>query len=198
MRGCSLVGIYRCASPPIGKIRVNAPLWSKVNMHFRSAMVSGTWVHARPFAWAFNGYLKIGGCISLPWLFTWLTVCSLHGWSFLKYFVSTSCCLSVSSIMSTSNSSSMLVLSVISVLSIESASGVCCLITARWNSSKSNWISCNQHLANMLGTSADVSNHSKTSPSVHMVKQLSPERCWSNNTAHTTARNSSWVAASFC
>lgn len=159
----NVVGVYRSNAISIGKFWTNATSVSKENMDFWSWMVSAAWTHARSFACALNSSIKVGGCISSPWLSMCLPVCSLSGRSWSRYSVSTSCCSLVSLMMSTGNFSSGLGLSVPSLLILESVSGAWCLTPARWTTSKSNSSRRNRHLADLPEASADVSNYFRDS-----------------------------------
>lgn len=131
IRSQIIVEIYPCETPSICKIQTSAPSMSNVDMDFGRPVVSAAWVHARSFIQASSSSLNVSGSIALPLLSTVLPDRSLHDFSLSKYFVSSSCCFLVSSTMNTTRSSSRLVLPIISVFSLESTTGACCLIPAR-------------------------------------------------------------------
>lgn len=100
--------------------------------------------------------------------------------------------------MSTVVSSSGLVLAVPYVLSLNRVSGVWWLEPEQWPTSKSNWGIRNDYLSNFREASADLSSHFQASWSVSIVKWLSRNYGRRNNSGHSRARYSVWIAGSFC
>lgn len=196
MRVENIVGIYRRHAPSTDGTRTNVPSVSKMGNDPLCPMVSFVWVYARSFTCTSNSYLKVGGCMFSVTVYV-AAVCSLPGWSSSK-FVSTSYCCSVSSITATGNSSWRLVLSVPSLLALDSALGAWYLIPAWWTTSKLKSNSRTHHLGNLPEASADLCIHLRELQSVSIMKWLDPSYRRNTNTAHTTARHSLSVLSSFC
>lgn len=84
MRGRNVVVIYCYDALAISEIRTRTRSVSKMNIDIGSASIGAIRLHARSFAYASGGFINKGSRNSLPWLFVWLPVFSLHSWSWSK------------------------------------------------------------------------------------------------------------------
>lgn len=183
--GChNVVEIYRCDAQSITKAQTDTTSVLYVQVRFRSRMFSAAWLHVQLFACASNISFDVSGGISLLWLFTWLPVYSLSGWSQSKYSGSISGC--------------PIFFSVPSVLILEGVLGDWCLVPASWASSEAISSCRDPHLANLPVMSGKVENQFNTTWLACILRHLCPRYSCSNNNADTIARHFSWVLFNFC
>lgn len=144
--------------PILGDIWSKAPSVSRMNADFRCLMVNAVWVHAQSLACSSNSSIKAVRFISFPCLSLSLPVWSFPGCSWYNYHISILCCSPFSSIMSTGNFSSQLVLSGLYFQCLNTTLGTWCLIPARLFTSTSSSSSHHHDIASSREASTDVIN----------------------------------------